>query len=498
MSLKQLLTTTALSGAVLASLSGTAMAETVTPVLSDTGTGQALIFPYYTVNGGWMTTINVMNTTGNTLAVKFRLREKKNSRDVLDFNIVLSPYDAWAGVLQDSANGPQLFTPDNSCTSPQNISGVTAQSLAYTGRFSDGGGSEVHRMRDGYIEMFVMGIDKSNRVSNPGTVPYNAKHINGVPRDCAAVDRAFVTTIRNSNGTLAGADTWIDGTSPLAIDATGSGSPVAREHFDALAPTDSPLKGNVTWLQAGTGAGAGSTAIHVNNWSQDNYVTAQQYPWFLEPTLANPQSGGLWQVTGLEDLEAAIMATSTMNEWANNPDSGAQVDWVITFPTKAYHVDRFNDQIQAAVNRYRNTDAAGNPQNITADAPTTVWPFARAFNGISPINVTYTFYDREEQTAVTQTDGQTTISPQPPAAAIPVEALIYEANVIQFGSQSVLASSSPAVPKNDLPPSATPAGWASVTFTDGALPVTAFAIKARTIGNTLTNFGQAMDNAYVR
>ena len=31
---------------------------------------------------------------------------------------------------------------------------------------------------------------------------------------------------------------------------------------------------------------------------------------------------------------------------------------------------------------------------------------------------------------------------------------------------------------------------------DDGLPVTAFAVKARTQGNTLTNYGQAMDNAY--
>lgn len=488
MSLKQVLTTTALSGAILASLGGTAMAQ---PAISTTGTGQALIFPYYTVNGGWMTTVNVMNTTGNTLAVKFRLREKQNSRDVLDFNIVLSPYDAWAGVLQDSEEGPKIFTPDNSCTSPEVINGVPAQDTAYTEAFADGGGTGIHRMRDGYIEMFVMGIDKSDRVSTPGTVPYNAKHVNGVPRDCAAVDRAFISAFPSG-------DDWPEDESPLRIDPTGSGMPAARADFDALDSSDSPLKGNVTWLQARTGAGAGSVAMHITDWSRDNYVTAQQYPWFLEPTLANPQEDGLWRVTGLDELEAAISATATMNEWANNPDSGAQVDWVITFPTKAYHVDRKNNQLQAAVNKFRNTDATGNPEDITSSDPTTVAPFARPFNGASPIEVRYNFYDREERTAIAETDGVTTISPQPPAEQVPTEALIFETNVIQFGDRSVLASGSPAVPTNDLPPDATPAGWVSVEFPEGALPVTAFAMKARTLGDTLTNFGQAMDNAYVR
>ena len=79
---------------------------------TDTNTGQALVMPYYTVNDGWTTTFNVMNTSDTTLAVKVRFHESKNSRDVLDFNIVMSPYDAWTGWIEDSETGPQLFTTD--------------------------------------------------------------------------------------------------------------------------------------------------------------------------------------------------------------------------------------------------------------------------------------------------------------------------------------------------------------------------------------------------
>lgn len=500
MSFKRLLTTTALSGAVLASLGGPAMGQP-TPAISATNTGQALIFPYYTVNGGWVTTINVINTSPDTLAVKFRLREKKNSRDVLDFNIVMSPFDQWAGVLQNSEGGPQLFTPDNSCTSPLNVHGAVGSNIAYTGAFEDSGGDGVQRMRDGYVEMLVMGVARAGAENVPGTVPFNAKHVNGVPRDCAAVDQAFIATEQN----------WVQDTDPLnpalydvnpqglPNPLAGSGNPRARADFVAPTERDVPLKGNITWLQAGTGAGAGSTAIHVANWSDQNYVTAQQFPWFLEPTFASVD--GLWTIEGVTKFEDAIRWRSTMNEWANNPESGAQIDWAVTFPTKAYHVDRFNNQIQAAVNKYRNNNV-----DITGATPAPgIAPFEFAFGqrtnfvngqGDSPVTVRYTFFDREENAEVVETDG-TTISPAPPPD-VRIETLRFEANVVQFGDTSVLGSTSPSVvdPVGLLPANATPAGWAQIDFVTDPLPVSAFAIKARTLGNTLTNFGQAMDNGY--
>ena len=509
MSFKRLFTTTALSGAVIASLSGaSAMAQTPEPWVSATNTGQALIFPYYTVNDGWATTLNVMNTSPHTLAVKVRFREKKNSRDVLDFNIVMSPYDAWAGIVQNSPDGPQLFTPDNSCTSPLNVDGVKASRIAYTGEFNDGGGDGAQRMRDGYVEMMVMGIARSGAENVPNTIPYWAKHVNGMPRDCVSVDRAFEAT----------ESVWSTGTDPLSEDLynrnpqnlsnplAGSGNPRARDHFEALTPNDAPLKGNLTWLKLGTGTGAGTSAIPVSDWSRTNFVTAQQFPWFLEPTFAS--SLGLWTIEGIEAFEQAITWAETSNEWANNPESGAQVDWVITFPTKAYHADRFNTQIQAAVNRYRNRNV-----DITANSPAPgvapfEWPFGarQGPDGLndSPITVEYTFFDREEASEVVETDG-TTISPAPPQR-VEIDTLRFEANVVQFGERSVFSSHNPAKvdPVGLLPESATPAGWAKVRFVNqnainaGGLPVTAFAIKARTAGEAASSYGQAMENSYAR
>jgi len=490
----------------LTATAGTAQAQTV----ERTGTGQVLIFPYYTVNDGWVTTLNVTNTSDSTLAVKFRLRESKNSRDVLDFTVVFSPYDVWTAWLQqDPVTGAtQIFSNDNSCTSPvkSEVNGATASPFAYSGTQADGGGSGLGRLRDGYVEMLVMGeapvvdITAPNGGYTQGTVPYNAWHIDGIPEDCAAVDQAFIAT-----------ETW-DQTSDL----TGrNGNPDAAADF--VAPTSNPLKGNVAWLQLGTGAGAGSTALAVSDWAGGNLVTAQSFPWFLEPTFVTNATPWTLNTAALTAFEGAINVESAFNEWASITDSGAVTEWVLTFPTKAYHVDKFNDQIQAAVSKYRNnltdvvtctSDALSDRGTCTDDGVVPLAPFTNLFsvltNGVeplgdSPVLVTYTFFDREEEGVVTET-GDTSISPAPPPE-IQEAALRYEANVVQFGPTSALGSNKAAIIDSSLLPLGAVNGWGKVTFADDtgatlAMPAVGFAVKVRDQGEPGSAYGQAMDHGY--
>ena len=497
--------------AAVAALGLTATAETTqAQTVERTGTGQVLIFPYYTVNDDWVTTINVTNTSDSTLAVKFRLRESKNSRDVLDFTVVFSPYDVWTAWLQQDPDtgATQIFTNDNSCTSPVKsvVNGATANPIAYSGSQADGGGSGLGRLRDGYVEMLVMGeapvvdITAANGGYTQGTVPYNAWHINGIPEDCAAVDSAFIAT-----------DVW-DQTSDL----TGrNGTPDAA--LDFAAPTSNPLKGNVSWLKLGTGAGAGSTALAVSDWAQGNLVTAQEFPWFLEPTFVTNATPWSLNTAALTTFEDAINVESAFNEWASVTSTGAVTEWVLTFPTKAYHVDKFNDQIQAAVSKYRNnltdvvtctSDALSDRGTCTDDGVVPLAPFTNLFsvltNGVeplgdSPVLVTYTFFDREEE-GVETTTGDTSISPAPPPE-IQEAALRYEANVVQFGPSSALGSNKAAIIDDTLLPVGAVNGWGKVTF--GAdptapvpLPAVGFAVKVRDQGDPGSAYGQAMDHGY--
>ena len=86
-----------LTTAVVAGIAGVAgLANVATAVnLNPDGLGQVLIYPYYTVNAGNSPLLSVVNTTDEVKAVKVRFLEALNSREVLDFNLYLSPFDVW-------------------------------------------------------------------------------------------------------------------------------------------------------------------------------------------------------------------------------------------------------------------------------------------------------------------------------------------------------------------------------------------------------------------
>jgi hypothetical protein len=298
---------------------------------------------------------------------------------------------------------------------------------------------------------------------------------------------------------------------------------LAALDFQAPRPVFNPLIGNVTWINAATGLASGVAAVAVQDWAHGNLITAQQYPWFLEPTFASGGCTGegcgstLWTVKDVLAFENAVGAANTFNEWSNNEANGAFTDWVVTFPTKAYHVDQFNEVIQAAASKYRNpavdftlplpdvvpmapvvVGCADNirsrgaclPAPIVSQLPVT--PFEHLFGvqgrgvdgkGDSVMTVRYNIYDREEGSVTTRTDG-TTVSPAPPPD-VKIDTLKYEANVISWGGPSVLASGFPiTVNASGLLDSNSPYGWASLDFakTQGGIPVAAFAVKTNQAG----------------
>ena len=79
--------------------------------LSQQDIGDALIFPYYTVREGCMMFINLINTSEQVLAVKVKFHESRNSRDALNFTVLMSPFDRFSGtVAYDPTNGA-IFRP---------------------------------------------------------------------------------------------------------------------------------------------------------------------------------------------------------------------------------------------------------------------------------------------------------------------------------------------------------------------------------------------------
>ncbi len=82
-------------------------------------TGDALIYPLYVaLDGGWQTKLTVINTSEmySTVA-KLVVRSWKNSQELLDFLLYLSPADVWTGTLKyDPALGKVVMeSTDDSC-----------------------------------------------------------------------------------------------------------------------------------------------------------------------------------------------------------------------------------------------------------------------------------------------------------------------------------------------------------------------------------------------
>lgn len=539
----------------------------------NTSTGTAVVIPYYTVKAGWQTLINVTNTTTSSLAVKFRMYEGRNSRDVMDFNIGLSPKDVWTATISLGTDGrPFLQTADRSCTSPASVrtNGLAANEFAYstfganTSRDHDATDGDVTRMQEGYIELLVMGETSVNfgqgdapTATVRGDTAYQAVHVSGEPRNCTQWDNDFLDNFVSFTANDAVGGVTIPGQEgsgdPLARDLDGQ---VAGDNVTGATPNDrygygvitstKPLRVNASLINTAGGIASNVQSMHVANYGVgENLVTAQQFPYFLEPTLASGE--GIWTTNGLAELEYGISARNVSNEWTENrtdPGVDADAEWILTFPTKRFHVDEDSQNIQASCNQYRNAahDGVGGPgtdPGLAVGGGGTNWPgftavsalpnrptqllapqvcpsttafgvqvanfpnkFQNGNTGTSNIGVEYTLYDREEREEIIASD-TTTPSPFPPGVITP-DNLPFEANVIKIGANARTRTSklgtanALAVPTGTALPGAE-AGWMNLGFTESDfLPVAGFLIKVRDFGDPTRNTAQGNDHAFNR
>lgn len=163
--------------AVAAAIAGSMLSVNAQAVnLATDGIGEVAIAPFYTVRDGWSTLINLTNTQNVPVAVKVRFHEANNSRDVLDFLVLLSAFDVFTGIVTEDGNGDAVFrstdTPNQAgnrtCTIPTglnlpnnegNLPNVQLSTAGYRAgaNDNDGGIQTSDRLKEGYIEFIVMG-----------------------------------------------------------------------------------------------------------------------------------------------------------------------------------------------------------------------------------------------------------------------------------------------------------------------------------------------------
>ncbi|MBS3824791.1 MAG: hypothetical protein KGY53_12945, partial [Wenzhouxiangellaceae bacterium] len=432
-----------LTTAVMAGLTGVAGMVSVANAVNvnPDGLGQVLLYPYYTARGGNDTLVSVVNTTTAGKAVKIRFIEGMNSREVLDFNIYLSEFDVWTAAVTDLealglGDGPGILTSDTTCTAPYifgdfggavefvNFQYAVGEGETVAGaETADGGPTGIERAASGYIEIIEMGT-----LEDEGVVDTWVTHDEtGVPADCESVVDLWRTPADDAPTDGGGAlGTWnenegVGGDSTFSFNPDGATGGI----FGA---------GSIINVNEGTMFSYNATAID-GFWGDGS--TAHENPGNVNPglgssdqSISNVFVNGVVETIDWPDSVRAVNATLTldqlMNEFNIESALGARTEWVLTFPTKRFHVD---------------AAPSGSPF-LESGAETPIPPFSETWTVDSPSScdeLSLGFWDREEQTPTPEPGdpGDVIISPPPPTQPPeeePVFELCREANVIRFSN----------------------------------------------------------------
>ncbi len=443
--------------------------------------GDAAIVPYYTTVGTFVTGVHIVNTTAATQAVKVRLRRATDSADALDFNVVMSPADVWAGAIHADASGSVIVsTSDTSCTVPNAAADASGNKTFTMPDSTDA--------REGYVEIIGMG-----EAAQTTAVGKNAKHAKGVPLDCATVEKNFYRNMNTdtSENTAANQRYCGDNTSK----ATGGyGTCDFDETADGVTGgtlttwTDTPDEAlKVSWFVRDTARALefGGDAAHISKFADSPMMTNQEKiikqdgaiqfdplnfelpnldggPWGAGTTIADGSAaadsvcetrdnttvttrGGV----GLGALCSDSLITASQNlfgkfsklrannlwgkealknEWAavSSTTRTVTTDWVVTLPGQYV----MQDWRPLPPSNASGTIAATNQTKSSADD--------------LPLTYTMTMYDREETSETSEVSscaaGGITVSPSTDdcaSAATPAaKSLSNEVNVLSFGGST--------------------------------------------------------------
>lgn len=423
-----------LTTAVVAGIAGVAgfagLANAVD--LNPDGLGQVLIYPYYTVNKGQDTLLSVVNTSSIGKGVKVRFLEGYNSREVLDFNLFLSPYDVWtAGITAkgDETTGGKIVTQDKSCVYPETAAGENIRTTGFSFRTAafdggyapfplDGGPKDITRTREGYFEIISMGDIRPGSALDDATIHAQ----NGTPNEGTP---ACTSSVINNN-----AGAYLDAPTGGLFGSVGIVNVDEGTYFaynaDALDGfTDTPLFSGSSLLTP-------SLAQANNNAS--TALGALAYVFTGGGTLVQ-----LDYADGIDAVSAVLTANNIYNEYVVSDNIGSNTDWVVTFPTKRFYVDT-----------YYTLGAGAIP------------PFVEEFDGESNVEIGIVVYDREEGHGTTQDDISPPISSRP-------NSLPFEVNVISWLTDTAAGEPSGVFGsylRPNIPPYAD-TGWASFDLASG-------------------------------
>ncbi|MEO7756499.1 MAG: hypothetical protein ABIS07_07955, partial [Dokdonella sp.] len=320
------------AAAALFALAQPASAVSVNP----RGLGQVLLYPYYTVNKNQDTVLTVTNVSDHAKVVKVQFLEGYNGRTVVDFNLYLSAHDLWNATISSSGgatSAAQISTGDRSCIDtlptipyvfrPYGYDGA----LAGSGMPADSGPHTVDRTREGHFEIIaladiVTGSALETAITHvqtgePGDgVPASA---NGIAGNCPGVG-----ALTDPDNQLATPTSGLFGSA--AIVNVGEGTFFAY-NADALTGfTDHLLISPIAPVLLSLDSANSLEATHGRARAYVSTDKGKQFPVDYE--------------RGQDAVSAVLMADALYNEYLVSAGLGANTDWVVTFPTKRFYVDK--------------------------------------------------------------------------------------------------------------------------------------------------------------
>ena len=444
----------------IATALGTVAGSAAAVVLGPRGTGQVLIYPYYTVRH-LQTLLSVVNTTAHGKALKVRFREAYDGREVAGFNLYLGPFDTWVGAVYDlsldstgNATTPHaaIGTNDNSCTVPvfgaapfaggpptlafSNSNYTQGGYGAPTG--TDSGPTGLDRTREGFFEIIEMGevVDQAtaSQKSLEAITP-----VNGNPPGCGQVQAAWAANgywSANAGVDLLPPAGGLYGAAGIVNVAQGtlySFDATAIDGFSDVAQHTGPVDAKPNLSTAVTDS---AHQIATANVSIGNRMVRADYP----------------ASRGVDAVSAVLAASDVMNEYITDPQLGAQTEYVVTYPTKQFYVD---------------PAIAG----TTADAY--VRPFEEVFGGglqnghmLDPgeacFDVSYSYHDRDGEAPT----GGICLCPDPVSHG---NYLCYQSQVITFNQNNVEPGVASSIFGSLLGTNVAAnyiAGWSDLSFPD--------------------------------
>ncbi len=409
------------------------------------GVGEVLIYPYYTVNNSLNSLYSVVNTTDQPKAFSVRFLEGEKGLEVLLFNVYIDAYDVWTGALvpvpstiPNHEGEPSVMhvTGDHTCAPFLNKGGQ--EFLPYViDSESAPEDRNMQRATAGHIEILELGV-----VTGAAAAAIDHGSI-GIPANCASIQNDW-----SDNGQ------W---DAELLDDPSGG------------------LLGTGTIVNVAEGLAFTYEAVALQNFWQGPGVHAD--PGSLEPDLnaAFPEtkilldSGELITSTwdhGYQAISALLTQAQVVNEYALDAFIVGRTEWVMTFPTKGFHVEGSDTELA---------------------------PFSADFDGEICDRFRLEQWDREAQYSY---GGRYLKSPRPPGGYLPrmcdnsnvLELVLPGGSILDnsrvLGAYSRIALTMPAV-------AVTENGWARANFerAEPTVPLTGTAIKGLpVIGFAVTQF----------